>query len=75
MTEGVEVWAAEPDEDVGGFFFGWRAEEDEWMGVWVATLDGGAMGRRDCCGVVLTLDRCGAVLTLNRRIVRAEVAS
>jgi len=45
------------------------------MGIWVATLDGGAMGRRDCCGVVLTLNRCGAVLTLNRRIVRAEVAS
>ena len=66
LTEGVEVWAAEPDEDVGGFFFGWRAEEDEWMGSWVATLDGNAMGGRDCRGVVLTL---------NLWIVRAEGAS
>ena len=51
------------------------AGDDEGMDIWVATLDGGAMGRRDCCGVVLTLNRCGAVLTLNRRIVRAEGAS
>ena len=51
------------------------ADDDEGMDIWVAALDGEAMGGGECCGVVLTLDRCGAVLTLNRRIVRAEVAS
>ena len=42
------------------FFFRWQMEgagEDEWMGIWVATLGENAMGRGDCWGIVLTLNQ------------------